>query len=1305
MAVIGKGLNVFVRWLWLSTALLIIGTAILVVLGRLSISEIDQLRPDIVAFISEQIGLQVDIDQIRGEWPGMIPVIEIDRLEILAGSPETDSKTPALTLKNARANLDLFNSIRYRSLIWRELAVDEINLAFVESADGRWQIKGFTGNTKTNPRFILNPLVYSHLIRLQKAEVVFEFYSGQTLKLNGQNLALENDSDFHRAEASVFLNKGGSPAYLVVEGEGDPLDLETFHADGYFRLDGFNVSDPLVDFVKTLMPELFANLSGFEANAKGEIWFDVHQGGALDFEGSLSIGEVPLDWLVDVPPITDVSTQITGWVTPGSDWGARLQGFNLSWSGTAIDPLNLVFTQQLGSRWQDFDISLNHLDVTLLTDLLRETHISSDKLFNVVDNLKPSGKVHALTLGHNIDGYYASALLDEVGVEPWRGGPGVKDASGYLEVNHNNGFFHLSDSDGFQIYFPKIYKEYLDINAATGTVSVDWNPEHSELIVSSTPMKAAVDAGEVSILFSVKQQIPIKGMEPEVNLVIGARDIDAKYRDNYLPYNLPRTLSRWLEESIVTANVKQFGLLYRNSPPKGTASSRTIQLLLDIEQASLNYHPDWTGVRDLNAWVVIDDGEVDGFASGGRIGDGVISQAQITYRPAVNKKQHPLLSVDGRIEADVEEAMSILGNSPLAEGLGPLLGWKYQGKANSRLQLEIPMGTPEPGVETQGRYFVQADIDGGGLALPESPIAVSEIDGTLSYSQEKGLFSSNIQGRFWGRPITAELAKKSGQQQINLNTRVTPDSLNKLLAFPWVDVMKGDLPVKGVLTVPYNRAATGKPISLQLSSTMEGVKIALPEPLAKEPDSQQKLDLSLLFDPDLKNLSGTLGNKLLANLDFRQNKFHKGVISYDRSIAEPEAGHLLLAAYLPTIDLPSWQPVLPLFSKDSEPSFAESAPDTDKPSGSWFPVFDLQFDALEVSSLQLRDIHATGSLPGEQVVVDFTSDLSDGQFVFPVAEEKVPQLHLHRLNLPIEFLTQNVASAEIDPREFSALNITVDQLSVGDRDWGSLSFEVQPELAGVAFNRIRGNLIGLKPGVFEKHPDTEFFWQFDGENHASRLVGPMGLDNVGDFLSSLDIPVFVDSKSGKLSFDLIWQDKPWKISKSNLSGDFGVELEKGSFYTSPGGAGTALKAISLFNFANWLRRLQFDFSDVFGQNLAYNSVTGTIHFDQGMARLPDPLKMKMPSGRMSMAGDIDLLNEQVDAQLVATLPVATNLPWVVALLGGLPAAAGVYLTSKLVQKQVDRLSSISYKLTGSWDDIEIEVNKIFAEELKNQPAQ
>jgi uncharacterized protein YhdP len=364
------------------------------------------------------------------------------------------------------------------------------------------------------------------------------------------------------------------------------------------------------------------------------------------------------------------------------------------------------------------------------------------------------------------------------------------------------------------------------------------------------------------------------------------------------------------------------------------------------------------------------------------------------------------------------------------------------------------------------------------------------------------------------------------------------------------------------------------------------------------------------------------------------------------------------------------------------------------------PVFDLDFDYLDLATFRLNDVNARVSLVGDSTKIGFTTDLADGLLVLDIDRQQVPMVNLSRLSLPNELLEQKVGQQSMDPRAFFALDLSIDHLSIGNKNWGSIAFELRPEVSGAAFNNIKGELLGLRPGFFNDQPATDFFWSFDGAVHNSRIVGPVGVGNLGDMFDRFDIDKVLDSKTGRLVFDLSWQDKPWLLSRDNIRGDFQIELADGSFYKSAGGASGALKLVSLFNFANWLRRLQLDFSDVVGQNLAFNDLDGTLHFDNGVASLRDPLKMNMPSGRMTMAGDFDLVNETVDARLVATLPVATNLPWVVALMGGLPAAAGVFVTSKLVEKQVDRLSSISYDVTGPWDDITVAVDKIFAAELK-----
>lgn len=74
-------------------------------------------------------------------------------------------------------------------------------------------------------------------------------------------------------------------------------------------------------------------------------------------------------------------------------------------------------------------------------------------------------------------------------------------------------------------------------------------------------------------------------------------------------------------------------------------------------------------------------------------------------------------------------------------------------------------------------------------------------------------------------------------------------------------------------------------------------------------------------------------------------------------------------------------------------------------------------------------------------------------------------------------------------------------------------------------------------------------------------------------------------------------------------------------------------------------------------------------------------------------------------RLVATLPVGSNLPWVAALVGGLPAAAGAYVVTKVFEEQVDSFSSAVYDIRGTVQQPELSFKKIFdvsPTELKGQ---
>ena len=77
------------------------------------------------------------------------------------------------------------------------------------------------------------------------------------------------------------------------------------------------------------------------------------------------------------------------------------------------------------------------------------------------------------------------------------------------------------------------------------------------------------------------------------------------------------------------------------------------------------------------------------------------------------------------------------------------------------------------------------------------------------------------------------------------------------------------------------------------------------------------------------------------------------------------------------------------------------------------------------------------------------------------------------------------------------------------------------------------------------------------------------------------------------------------------------------------------------------------------------------------------------SSSFRFSGVSDVAQRSLDGELVATLPVANNLPWVAALAGGLPVAAGVFVVSKVFEKQFNRLTSAVYSVDGSWDDPQV----------------
>ena len=91
----------------------------------------------------------------------------------------------------------------------------------------------------------------------------------------------------------------------------------------------------------------------------------------------------------------------------------------------------------------------------------------------------------------------------------------------------------------------------------------------------------------------------------------------------------------------------------------------------------------------------------------------------------------------------------------------------------------------------------------------------------------------------------------------------------------------------------------------------------------------------------------------------------------------------------------------------------------------------------------------------------------------------------------------------------------------------------------------------------------------------------------------------------------------------------------------------------------------------------------------------DTIEIKGAASIIKLLGMADTQQEKIDAELSVTLPLASNLPWVAALAAGLPTAIGVYIISKFMQSQVDKLSSAVYRVDGDFAEPEVKFLRLF----------
>jgi len=1247
------------RLLWGVMVTLIVVLAMYVSFGRLLMSNVEEYDRQILQEINARLPFVIEADKVGGEWHFFSPELVFSALRItIPGSTE-----PPIELDGGRVTLDVLESLQTRSLQISKLALNALSLKGELSEEGKFSITGFGNGNADIGEWLEEFLLNIESVDLTDNRLALGLPNKQLRQLQ-LDLALRRTGSSRLLEAKIFSQTSGTRISLVAEGVGNPMSRDTFVGELYLNVD---MSD-LSAFQQLLNRPSAVDIKG---DLQAELWLGWDRGNptvAFNLHGlDMEFGATDQSWKL---PADEISMQ-ANLVERKGHWTVFVSDFEFY-----KDDIQLRLPRLQLDTWGDsFRLQAEAVPLVPVNALLVDLSLTPEAIADVFQVLNTRGELSSLQLdiadlGAPADDWEFIANFHEIEVDAWRGAPSITSAKGYVALERSGGYVIL-DSQSFAMGFPTVYEQPLKYDDVYGTINIDWDAH--DLKLSSGLLSLTGEEGVGHVLFGLNIPLVVSNVGLEMDLLVGMEDFDPRYRSKYLPYILSEPLLDWLQPSIEAGRIVEGAFLWRGNLRSNTPDLKTIQLFFNIADTRLNYHMDWPPVSAVEGTVFIDDTSVSVWAE-----SATLYNSDILYLSAetwVNEENRMVLAIGGSLEGAAGDGLKIVNNSPISNIVGPVFkDWVVTGQLHTDLQLQLVLSgsTQPPDIDVKTLW---QDVD---LKVMPGNITVSDINGVFSYNSEQGFSSQDLKGELWGRPLAAQIIQdESGAVEVALATRVDMADIRQWLDLDILALAKGETEADiRIRVVPQEGAV------LLVDSELLGVELDLPEPWGKTAQQTAPLHVKFPLGGDVGPMQLELLSDLRFHLQLSEGRLTGASLGFYQSPGEIDAGILRISGHSPLINTDQWQRFISTYIEDELLTSIEAG------GGMSVEIDELGTDTLVLFGQDLRDVVFTLENKSGSWHIFAETDWFSGTLQL-VAEGESTSLAVQYLEL--EKLEQLNLSApgDGDLLELPDMAVSLKGLHKDAKPIGELEFSLRNDGSTLIAENIVGNIVGLT--IDEQNP-ASLSWIQGEQDSKTSLNALFKFTDLGATLEQLGYQKILETQNGQFDLDLQWPGGPQSFALQDAQGSLNIDLGEGTFLSAPAGASGALRVINILNLAEIIGRLSL--THMFKSGIPFHSVDGEVFLQGGSIEVVD-LEVEGSTSGFQFNGVADILSESLEGNLVVTLPVANNLPWIVALTAGLPIAAGVFVVSKVFQKQVNRFTSGVYRVSGSWDDPQVNFARIF----------
>jgi uncharacterized protein (TIGR02099 family) len=1259
--------------IWRQLGWIVIVFAILIWVLRMVVPMIDlsDHRADIEQVVEEKAGLPLRIGSIQARLKGTHLVLQINHVSAL----DKETGEPRLTVPKVFIKVKIFQSLLTGQLQLGGGTLVGTKLKLERHLDGTFTLYGFDRDFERQSSVITELFLGQEHLRMHNTEILLTstIPGRPSLHLSGVEMDLLNNGLRHQLTISSRIGvRGRERIYLMADLHQPSQDSLALEGHFYLKCEDLTLGGQLREW----LPE------GYRvdrAQLQLEVWGALAGGMPQRLSGEVTLKDLQINGFNDSPPfqLSRLSTRFN-WKKGTSGWWLAFDEFSLQGQDTLWPPSHFTMTWlQNASQETALRLQADYLFLDVISDFMAILKIPDADWHKDLLSLAPQGEMSALdfTLRRSwkhSDKWTLKGEIKQYAQQTWGEIPGVRGVDLTFNGNQSEGWLKIR-SDALSIDYQQLFLNPLLADHVKGDFKWRFDKDEglrlqSDLLELSNP--------DLRTHSRIDVQIPMAGKDTLVDIQTDFWDSNNTTKRDYLPVKvMPRTLTDWIEHAFIDGRITSGSFLLHGPIEKFPFKQQEgrFEIWFGLEDVILDYQPEWPELSKALAEVHFINDALEVNIMEGRM---LASQLEDVSVKIADFLTPSPVQIQGKVKGPFKDLIAILADTPLREDFAPLVSEvSVSGDTRMDLDMAIPLTEESDQLKVNGLVgFSKA-----ALKVQEVGLELQELAGKLRFDLS-GIQGEGISAKLMGQKVFFDVSPDHYQSYdwTQIVAQVPLDMARLEKQFPQWDLHN----FKGVgqadITFRIAHQPSRVPVRMKLRSNLQGISILLPDPLGKQAESTRMLDLGVDFrDDSSTELRIRYGEQTQALWRFFDNPYKPWVAAIgfgQQPLSLDGIEGFYLIGSLEKLNADEWIAWVGKQSSQGQASLPRIEMNLRVGEltalGTACPLTHFSYknyaDGYRVS---LTSETVQGSL---QVPRDFTHQPILGRFDYL-------KLNLRELaNAITGEHTHQGQEADLDPRDVPAVNFSVEQLYINNQPMGKGNLSWSKEKDGITIDHLV--LVGKSIDIL-----GQGYWRLTPKGHASALNLQMKTPSLGELQQDMGLTTGIEQAPAEVKAELYWPSSPLEVGAEKLYGSLWLKVGKGQVKNVEPGMG---RLIGLFSLNALGKRLALDFSDLFSQGMAFDTIEGNFMLNDGDAYTTD-LAMKTTSAVVEIRGRTGLSSRVYDQRVAVTPNVSATLPLVGALTISPSVGVALALTQQLIGEHVDRIAMRIYEISGSWDHPQI----------------